>query len=78
LNVIAPRIARAETSAAPGTSQYGSGSGKSAAVEGGAGAAGQQGTDPATLSRTEEQRIERQTARSGNPQAGLRRQDWKQ
>ena len=39
---------------------------------------GDKGTDPATLSRTEEQRIERQTARSGNPQAGLRRQDWKQ
>ncbi|MDR5752296.1 MULTISPECIES: hypothetical protein [unclassified Caballeronia] len=78
LTAITPCIARAETSTAPGTSQHGSGSGKSAGVEGGAGAAGQQGTDPATLSRTEEQRIKQQNAKSGNPQAGSKRQDWKQ
>lgn len=77
-NAVVPCIARAETAAAPGTSQHGSGSGKSAGVEGGAGAAGQKGTDPATLSRTEEQRIEQQNARSGEPQAGSKRQDWKQ
>ena len=53
--------------------------GKSAGVAGGAGAAGQSGTDPATLSRIEEQRVKKNNVVKGasNPGAG-KRKDWKE
>ncbi|SAL61400.1 hypothetical protein AWB67_03061 [Caballeronia terrestris] len=45
------------------------GDGRAAGVGGGAGAAGQAGTDPATLTRTEEQRVAKQKdkAKKGAP-----------
>jgi hypothetical protein len=45
--------------------------GKAAGYSGGAGAAGQAGTDPATLKRTEEERVRKNNA-SG------KRKDWKE
>jgi hypothetical protein len=48
--------------------------GKSAGYVGGGGAAGQAGTDPATLKRTEEDRLKKNDAQKG----GGKRKDWKE
>ncbi|WP_250487508.1 hypothetical protein [Caballeronia sp. GaOx3] len=48
-----------QTGAPPGNT------GKSAGVAGGAGAAGHSGTDPATLSRIEEQRVQKKNGAQG-------------
>ncbi|MDR5835519.1 hypothetical protein [Caballeronia sp. LZ034LL] len=53
------------------------GAGKSAGIAGGAGAAGQSGTDPATLKRTEEQRVKKQHGGASGP-GTANRKDWKE
>jgi hypothetical protein len=55
-------------------------SGKAAGYSGGAGAAGQSGTDPKTLSRTEEERVRKQNGgASGAAGANQgKRKDWKE
>ncbi|SAK99053.1 hypothetical protein AWB77_05925 [Caballeronia fortuita] len=72
-----------QNGAPPGnTSSGSSNSGKNAGFAGGAGAAGRSGTDPATLSRIEEQRVQKKnapTAAKGASTAGAgKRKDWKE
>jgi hypothetical protein len=61
--------------APPGNkSPQGDTEGKAAGYSGGAGAAGQSGTDPATLKRTEEERVRKNNSGSANG----KRKDWKE
>lgn len=67
-----------QNGAPPGNKSPGDeGAGKSAGIAGGAGAAGQSGTDPATLKRTEEQRVKKQHGGASGP-GTAHRKDWKE
>jgi hypothetical protein len=76
-----PLFAYAQPSGAPPATPatFGGISGKSAGYVGGGGAAGQAGTDPATLKRTEEQRLKKKHAQSGGSDAdNAQRKDYKE
>jgi hypothetical protein len=75
----APLAWAQQNGAPPGNTTSGDGaSGKSAGVSGGAGAAGQSGTDPATLKRAEEARVQKKNAQGAPTPGAAKRKDWKE
>lgn len=68
-----------QNGAPPGNKSPGDGvPGKSAGVAGGAGAAEQSGTDPATLKRAEEARVQQKHSQGASGAGAAKRKDWKE